>query len=49
MIDEINKEFEQFQADLQIRNKNLKFINTFEVGNELDLILNDLKVKEITL
>jgi len=49
MGDEINKEFEEFQQDLKLRNKKLKLISKFELDENLEDELKELKNKKITL
>ena len=49
MGDKINKEFEDFQKVLEIRSKKLKEIVKFECDDNIDIILNELKDKEIVL
>ena len=49
MGDKINKEFENFQKDLEIRKKKLKLLVEFEPDKNLDDILKELNDKKITL
>ena len=49
MGDKINKEFEKFQKDLEIRNKKLKLLVEFEPDKNLDDVLKELNDKKITL
>ena len=49
MGDKINKEFENFQKDLEIRKKKLKLLVEFELDKNLDDILKELNDKKITL
>lgn len=49
MGDRINKEFEKFQKELEIRKKKLKLLVSFEPDKNLDVILDELKQKKITL
>lgn len=49
MGDKINKEFEKYQEELEIRKKNLKLPSHFELDENLDEILKEVKEKEITL
>ena len=49
MGDKINKEFENFQKDLEIRKKKLKLIAKFEPDDKLEKELKELKDKQITL
>ena len=49
MGDKINKEFEKFQKDLEIRKKKLKLLVEFEPDKNLDDILKELNDKKITL
>ena len=49
MGDKINKEFENFQKDLEIRKKKLKLIVKFEPDDKLEKELKELKDKQITL
>lgn len=49
MGDKINKEFEKFQKELEIRKKKLKLLVKFEPDKTLDDALNELKDKKITL
>ncbi len=49
MGEKINKEFEEYQKDLKIREKKLKTIVHFEPDEEVDKVLDELKDKQITL
>ena len=49
MGDKINKESENFQKDLETRNKKLKLIAKFEPDDKLEKELKELKDKQITL
>ena len=49
MGDIINKEFENFQKDLEIRKKKLKLRGEFEPDKNLDDVLKELNDKKITL
>ena len=49
MGDRINKEFENFQKDLEIRKKKLKLLIEFEPDKNLDDVLKELSDKKITL
>ena len=49
MGDKINKEFENFQKDLEIRKKKLKLLIEFEPDKNLDDVLKELNDKKITL
>ena len=49
MGDKINKEFEKFQKDLEIRKKKLKLLVEFEPDKNRDDILKELNDKKITL
>ena len=49
MGDKINKEFEKFQKDLEIRKKKLKLLVEFEPDKNLDDVLKELNDKKITL
>lgn len=49
MGEKINKEFEEYQKDLKIREKKLKTIVHFEPDEEVDKVLDELKDKHITL
>lgn len=49
MGDKINKEFEKFQKDLEIRKKKLKLLVEFEPDKNLDNVLKELNDKKITL
>ena len=49
MGDKINKEFENFQKDLEIRKKKLKLLVEFESDKNLDDVLKELNDKKITL
>ena len=49
MGDKINKEFEKFQKDLEIRKKKLKLLIEFEPDKNLDDVLKELNDKKITL
>lgn len=49
MGDRINKEFENFQKDLEIRKKKLKLLIEFEPDKNLDNVLKELNDKKITL
>lgn len=47
MNEELNKQFEEFQKDLEIREKKLKGLVRFEKDERLDLLLQELKQKDI--
>ena len=49
MGDKINKEFKNFQKDLEIRKKKLKLIAKFEPDDKLEKELKEFKDKQITL
>ena len=49
MGDRINKEFENFQKDLEIRKKKLKLLIEFEPDKNLDDVLKELNDKKINL
>ena len=49
MGDIINKEFENFQKDLEIRKKKLKLLVEFKPNKNLDDVLKELNDKKITL
>jgi len=49
MTDIINKEFEDFQKDLETRNKKLKGIVRFKPDEKLDELIKNLKEKTIML
>lgn len=49
MGEKINKEFEEYQKDLESRNKKLKTIVRFEPDEEIEELLKELKDKELTL
>ena len=49
MGDKINKEFENFQKDLEIRKTKLKLLIEFEPDKNLDDVLKELNDKKITL
>ncbi len=49
MGDKINKEFENFQKDLEIRKKKLKLLVEFEPNKNLNDVLKELSDKKITL
>lgn len=49
MGEQINKEFEEYQKDLKIREKKLKTIVHFEPDEEVEKVLDELKDKKITL
>jgi len=49
MGEKINKEFEEYQKDLKIRDKKLKDVVYFEPDEEVEKLLNEIKDKEITL
>lgn len=49
MGEKINKEFEEYQEDLKIREKKLKTIVHFEPDEEVEQLLKELKDKQITL
>ena len=49
MGDRINKEFENFQKDLEIRKKKLKLLIEFEPDKNLDDVLKELNDKKIDL
>ena len=48
MGDRINKEFENFQKDLEIRKKKLKLLIEFEPDKNLDDVLKELKELDIS-
>ena len=48
MGDKINKEFENFQKDLEIRKKKLKLLIEFEPDKNLDDVLKELKELDIS-
>ena len=48
MGDKINKEFEKFQKDLEIRKKKLKLLVEFEPNKNLDDVLKELKELDIS-
>ena len=49
MGDKINQEFEEYQQDLENRSKKLKLIPKFEVDENLEDTLKELKDKQIEL
>ena len=49
MGEKINKEFEEYQKDLKIREKKLKMLVNFTPDENIDKILDELKDKTITL
>ena len=49
MGDKINKEFENFQKDLEIGKKKLKLLVEFEPNKNLNDVLKELSDKKITL
>ena len=49
MGDKINKEFENFQKDLELRKQKLKLLIEFEPDKNLDDVLKELNDKKITL
>lgn len=49
MGDKINKEFEEYQKDLETREKKLKTIVHFEPDENVDKILEEIKDKQLTL
>ena len=49
MGDKINKEFEKFQKDLEIRKKKLKLLVEFEPDKNLYDTLKELNNKQLTL
>ena len=49
MGDTINKDFENFQKDLEIRKKKLKLLVEFEPNKNLNDVLKELSDKKITL
>lgn len=49
MKDIINKEFEDFQKDLETRSKKLKGIVRFKPDDKIDELIKDLKEKTIML
>ena len=49
MGDRINKEFENFQKDLELRKKKLKLLIEFEPDKNLDDVLKELNDKKLTL
>lgn len=49
MGDKINQEFEEYQKDLETRNKKLKEVVRFESDKKLEELLKELKDKKINL
>lgn len=49
MGDKINKEFEKYQKDLEIRKKKLKLLVRFESDEEVEKAIEELNNKKITL
>ena len=49
MGDKINKEFENFQKDLEIRKKQLQLLVEFEPNKNHNDVLKELSDKKITL
>lgn len=49
MGDKINKEFEKYQKDLEIRKKKLKLLVQFESDEEVEKAIEELNNKKITL
>ena len=49
MEEKINKEFEQFQEDLEIRRKKLKLLVSFNLDDKINEELKELNDKQITL
>lgn len=49
MCDEINKEFEEFQKDLEIRDEHRVELVVFEVDEKIEKELKELKEKEVIL
>ena len=49
MGDKINKEFQNFQKDLEIRKKKLKLLVEFEPNKNINDVLKELSDKKITL
>lgn len=49
MCDDINKEFEEYQEDLKIREMKLKIPVKFESDEEIDEMLDELNEKKINL
>ena len=49
MGDKINQEFEEYQQDLETRSKKLKLIAKFEMDENLEDTLKELKDKQIEL
>lgn len=49
MSEEINKQFEEYQKQLKIREKKLKPLVAFETDEDIYKILEELKKKEILL
>lgn len=49
MEEKINKEFEQFQEDLEIRRKKLKLLVSFDLDDKINEELKELNDKQITL
>ena len=49
MGDKINKEFEKYQQDLELRNKKLKLLMSFDIDEDIDELLKELKEKQITI
>ena len=45
----INKEFEKYQKDLEIRKKKLKLLVQFEPDEEVEKAIEELNNKKITL
>ena len=49
MEEKINKEFEEYQKDLEIRGQKLKAPVEFKADENIDEIIEDLKNKEVVL
>lgn len=49
MGENINKEFEEYQKQLKIRNKKLKNIVHFDTDNTIDELLKEVKSKTINI
>lgn len=49
MGESINKAFEDYQKDLRNREKNLKYIMSFDTDETLEEMTKELKNKEIVL
>lgn len=49
MEEKINKEFDEYQYQLQVRSEKKKVIINFDLDKQINDLINDLKNKEVIL